>query len=75
VSAADCGDLGAEAVDGVAEGIAVRDDVGVGVGRDEVEGEYLLGKGGEDLVGCLIQCFSAASFRQTSDAVPDLSDP
>src|SRR5215470_1998733 len=65
----DGGDLGVERVDGAADAVPVGDDVSVGAGRSEVEGEDLARKGGEDLADCLMQLGPAPSSGQACDAV------
>src|SRR5690348_13098844 len=71
---ADRGDLSIEAVDGLTEAFPGGDDVGIRVGRREVEGKDLAWESGEDFVGRLVERLTASALGQAPDAVPDLSD-
>ncbi|MBY8872017.1 hypothetical protein K7640_09205 [Micromonospora sp. PLK6-60] len=61
---ADGGNLGVEPVDRVTEPLPAGDDVGIGAGRREVEGQHLAREGGEDLVGGLVRRFPAVTLGQ-----------
>src|SRR5664279_4535629 len=63
------GNLGVEAVDGVAGALTVRHDVGVHPCRRGIEGQDLLGKGAEHLVSCPPEVVLTAAGRHSGDAV------
>src|SRR5450759_185909 len=66
------GNLGVEAVDGVAGALTVRHDVGVHPCRRGIEGQDLLGKGAEHLVSCPPEVVLTAAGRHSGDAVAHL---
>src|SRR5660398_83688 len=59
------GNLGVEAVDGVAGALTVRHDVGVHPCRRGIEGQDLLGKGAEHLVSCPPEVVLTATVRHS----------